>query len=99
VSWTDPSSGLTETGFEGAFAFPGPPFPASPAFYVGTFNGDPANPYAPNNLDDVEIQNHWVGRSVVIDAATYSMDYSALNGVTGSFQTIVPSASVISFDL
>jgi hypothetical protein len=66
---------------------------------VGAYNTDPADTYAPNYLDDVEVQNVWVGRDVVIDATTYTMDYSALNGVTGSFQTITSSADVVSFDL
>lgn len=98
VSWVD-SGGVPQTGIQGAIAYPGPPFPSSVAFYLGGFNTDPSEPYAPNYLDDVEVQNYWVGRDVVIDSTTYAMSYSALNGVTGSFQTITPSASVTSFDL
>jgi hypothetical protein len=98
VSWTD-SGGIPQTGYQGPLAFPGSPFPASSAFYVGGYNTDPAETYAPNYLDDVEVQNVWVGRDVVIDATTYTMAYSALNGVTGSFQTITSSADVVSFDL
>lgn len=98
ISWIDPD-GLTQTGFVGPYAFPGNPFPTSSSFYVGAFNTDPIEPYAPNLLDDVEVQAYWVGRNVVIDSTTYSMAYSALNGVTGSFQTITPSADVVSFDL
>jgi hypothetical protein len=92
------SPGTFETGWYGPFAFPGPPFPTSNQFWVGAINPDPFAPYKPNLLDDVEIQAYWVGRNVVIDATTYTMSYSALDG-TGSFQTISLSASVISFDL
>ena len=95
--WDD-GTGTIQTAWYGPFAFPGPPFPASTSFIVGALNAEPG-PYAPNFLDDVEIQAYWVGRNVVIDATTYTMDYSALNGVYGSFQTITASASVISFDL
>jgi hypothetical protein len=98
VFWTD-SGGSPQTGYVGALAFPGSPFSASSAFLVGGYNTDPAEAYAPNYLDDVEIQNVWVGRDVVIDSTTYAMAYSALNGVTGSFQTITSSSDVISFDL
>lgn len=98
VSWVD-SGGIPQSGTQGAIAYPGPPLPSSTAFYLGGFNTDPSEPYAPNYLDDVEVQAYWVGRDVVIDATTYTMAYSALNGVTGSFQTITSSASVISFDL
>ena len=96
--WTD-SSGNIRTQWNGPFAFPAPPFPPNTGFLVGAFDPDMAEFYAPNYLDDVEVQASWVGRNVVIDAATYTMSYSALNGVMGSFQTITPSASVISFDL
>ena len=97
-NWID-GDGLTRTAWYGPFAFPTSTFPASPQFYVGAFDANPDEVYAPNLLDDVEIQAYWVGRSVQIDAASYAMDYVALNGVNGSFQTIAPSASVISFDL
>lgn len=96
--WTD-SGGTSQTGWLGPFAFPGSPFPLLSVFYVGAYNTDPAEPYAPNFLDDDEVQAVWVGRDVVIDSFTYSMSYSALNGVTGSSQSITPSADVISFDL
>jgi hypothetical protein len=98
VVWID-GGGLPQSGLNGPMAFPGSPFPASTGFVVGAYNTDPAETYAPNYLDDVEIQATWVGRDVVIDAATYTMAYSALNGVTGSFQTITSSTDVISFDL
>ena len=98
VSWID-SGGIPQSGYNGPLAFPGSPFPASTAFYIGGYNTDPAETYAPNYLDDVEIQETWVGRDVVIDATTYTMDYDALNGVTGSFQTITSSTDVVSFDL
>jgi len=98
VSWID-SGGIPQTGYNGPLAFPGSPFPSTTYFLVGAYNTDPAEAYAPNYLDDVEVQNVWVGRDVVIDSTTYAMSYSALNGVTGSFQTITSSADVVSFDL
>ena len=97
-SWID-GDGNTRTAFVGAFAFPGPPFPASPAFYVGPYDYDPDETYAPHHLDDVEIQGYWVGRNVQIDSNNYAMAYVALNGVNGSFQTITPASNVIAFDL
>jgi hypothetical protein len=98
VSWVD-SGGIPQTGYNGPLAFPGSPFPSTTYFLIGGYNTDPAEPYAPNYLDDVEVQNVWVGRDVVIDSTTYAMSYSALNGVTGSFQTITSSSDVVSFDL
>jgi hypothetical protein len=98
VSWLD-SGGVVQNGILGPLAFPGSPFPPSTLFLIGGYNTDPAEAYAPNYLDDVEVQNVWVGRDVVIDSTTYAMSYSALNGVTGSFQTITSSADVVSFDL
>ena len=97
-SWTTPG-GTTGTGWYGPFAFPTSVFPVSSQFYVGAYEPNPNEVYAPNLLDDVEVQAYWVGRNVQIDASTYAMDYVALNGVMGSFQTISPSSSVISFDL
>jgi hypothetical protein len=97
--WTDPL-GATQTSWLGAFAYPGSPLPTSIQFFIGGFNVDPADAYAPNYLDDVEVQAHWVGRNVVLDpSGTYAMDYAALNGVNGSFQTVSPSNDVLSFDL
>jgi len=95
--WTTP--GGSGTGWYGPFAFPTSVFPVSTQFYVGAYEPNPDETYAPNLLDDVEVQAYWVGRDVLIDATTYSMDYVALNGVTGSFQTITSSTEVISFDL
>jgi hypothetical protein len=99
VSFWDDGSGIPRTQFNGPFAFPNPPFPPTTQFLVGAYDPDMAEVYAPHFLDDVEIQAAWVGRGVVIDGSTYSMDYSALNGETGSAQTITSSAAVISFDL
>ncbi len=96
--WTTPG-GTSGVAWYGPFANPANPFPPSTQFFVGAYEPNPDNPYAYNNLDDVEIQAYWVGRDVLIDATTYSMDYVALNGVTGSFQTITSSSAVISFDL
>jgi hypothetical protein len=95
--WTD-SGGTSQVGVVGAMAYPGAPISGS-QFYIGGFNTDPAEPYAPNFLDDVEVQAYWVGRDVVLDSGTYSMAYVALNGVTGSFQTVAASNDVLSFDL
>lgn len=96
--WDD-GSGIIRVGWYGPFAFPAVPFVSSNQFFIGAYDPDHNQTYAPNLLDDVEVQAYWVGRNVQIDASTYSMDYSALNGVTGSFQTISPSNNVISFDL
>ncbi len=97
LPWT--SATASGVGWYGPFANPASFFPASTQFFVGAYDQDPDEPYAPNNLDDVEVQAYWVGRSVVIDTGTYAMAYSALNGVNGSSQTIASSTEVISFDL
>jgi hypothetical protein len=97
-AWSTPGGG-SGVGWYGPFAFPTSVFPVSTQFFVGAYEPNPDEVYAPNLLDDVEVQAYWVGRNVQIDAASYAMDYVALNGVTGSFQTITPSASVVSFDL
>lgn len=96
------SGGTTETAFVGAignaFNQAGPP-PAG-YFWVGAANADPAEAYAPNNLDDVEVQAYWVGRDVVLDSGTNVMAYVALNGVNASFQTVgATTTSILSFDL
>ena len=91
--------GFSGVAWYGPFAFPTTVFAPSNNFFVGAYDPNPDNPYAYNNLDDVEIQAYWVGRDVLIDSTTYTMAYSALNGVNGSFQTVSPSTTVISFDL
>jgi len=96
--WTD-GSGNTQVEFVGPIAQPGAPYPASPAFKVSSINYDPFGALSSNLLDDVEVQNYWVGRNVVIDASTYTMSYSALDGLAGSFQSITTSSDVVSFDL
>jgi hypothetical protein len=97
-TWTD-SDGNTHVEVVGPQATPSSPFPPSTAFKICSINNDPYEAYTPNLLDDVEVQAYWVGRDVVIDASTYAMAYSALDGVTGSFQAITSSNDVISFDL
>ena len=96
--WTD-GSGNTQVEYVGPIAQPGAPFPASSAFKVSSINYDPFGTLSPNLLDDVEVQNYWAGRDVLIDASTYSMAYSALDGLAGSFQSITTSSDVVSFDL
>jgi hypothetical protein len=97
--WTS-VGGFSGVAWYGPFANPASFFPLpSTQFFVGAYEPNPDNPYAYNNLDDVEVQAYWVGRSVVIDTGTYAMAYSALNGVNGSSQTIASSTEVISFDL
>ena len=98
-NWTD-GSGNPQIEFVGPYASPGPggPTPLS-VFKIGSLNSDPLGTYSQNLLDDVEVQNYWVGRTVVIDSVSYTMDYSALDGVQGNFQSITPSNAVDSFDL
>jgi hypothetical protein len=97
-TWTD-GGGNTQVEIVGPQATPSPAFGLSAGFKVSSINYDPTGAYSPNLLDDVEVQGYWVGRSVVIDAATYTMAYAALDGVAASAQTITPSSAVVSFDL
>ena len=99
VSWTD-GSGNPQVEFVGPHSNPGPGGPTpSTVFKVGSINYDPANTYSQNLLDDVEVQNYWVGQNVIIDSVSYSMAYVALDGLVGTSQTITASYAVDSFDL
>jgi hypothetical protein len=93
------SDGNVNVEVVGPQATPSSPFPPAIAFKVSSINYDPTAAYTPNLLDDVEVQSYWVGRDVVIDGTTYTMAYSALDGVNGSFQSITSSTDVDSFDL
>jgi hypothetical protein len=97
-TWLD-SDGNVNVEVVGPQATPSSPFPPAIAFKVSSINYDPTAAYTPNLLDDVEVQSYWVGRDVVIDGTTYTMAYSALDGVNGSFQSITSSTDVDSFDL
>jgi hypothetical protein len=74
--------------------------PAYGFFYIHQ-DADPNDTtYSPHLFDDAEIQGVWVGRTVTLDSGAVAMTYDALNGVSGSYQTVSTSTtSVVSFDL
>jgi hypothetical protein len=63
-------------------------------FRIGAFGIDPNDmTLSPNLLDDLEIQQSWVGRGAVLNTGTISMAYVALDGLANSGQS-VPTGSV-----
>jgi len=52
----------------------------------GTNDYESTDTYAPNLIDDEEVQTYWVGLDATAGAAIFTLTYDALNGLIYSYQ-------------